>query len=309
MDAVARETWTIEFGRSAQIKAGLIAIAFGAVFYNELLDMQYTWSNSADWSHGPLIPLFSAYLVYTRWDRVRACPIRNGWVGLVLMIASMALYQYSIWGFNIGMLRPTSMLMCMLGVVILLCGLPALRWLWAPWLFLIFAVPLPKGIYFALTDPLRQIAALVATNVLNLFPSLDIEQVGSAIYYTYGTSSGTLNVADACSGMRSAMTLCALGVAIAIIHDRPLWQRVILIASCVPIAVFSNFIRVTTTCLLHIFVDPKYAGGSYHTALGLITLMIAFGIYTGLGWLLNNIFVSESGEADDEHESPAGETA
>lgn len=299
MEAIAKEPWSIEFGRSAQVKAGIIGLAFGAVFYNELLDMQYTWSTSADWSHGPLIPLFSAYLVSTRWERVRACPIRHAWVGIVVMVLAMLLYQYSIWGRNIGYLRPTSMLVCLLGVVVALCGLPVLRWVWAPWAYLFLAVPLPKGFYFSLTDPLRQLAANVATHVLNLFPSLDIEQVGSAIYYYYGSTTGTLNVADACSGMRSTMTLCALGVAVAIIHERPLWQRMILIASCVPIAVFSNFIRVTTTCLLHIFVDPKYAGGAYHTALGLVTLMIAFGIFTGLGWVLSHLFVAEPDESGE----------
>ena len=93
------------------------------------------------------------------------------------------------------------------------------------------------------------------------------------------------------------MTLCALGVAVTFISDRPWWQRLIMIASCIPIAVFSNFIRVTTTCVLHIFVDPQYATGTYHTILGLVTLLIAFGIFSALGWLLNNLFVEES---DDE---------
>ena len=185
----------------------------------------------------------------------------------------------------------TMMLLCLLGVVVFLCGLPIVRRVWVPWLFLFFAIPLPKDIYYLLTDPLRRIAAVVVTNLLGLIPGLDIEKVGSTIHFTYQGAIGALGVADACSGMRSTITLCALGVAVAFISDRPWWQRLIMVAACIPIAVFSNFIRVTTTCVLHIFVDPKYAIGTYHTILGLVTLLIAFGIFSALGWLLGNLIV------------------
>jgi exosortase len=292
---------TIEFDRPAQLRALIVGLAFVAVFYNVLLDLRYKWYHSADWSHGWLIPLFSAYLVYLRWDQVRRSPVRFTWVGLAVMIAALAAYQYSLWGLKIGYIRPFSMLVCLLGVIIFLCGLPIIRLIWVPWLYLFFAVPIPKTYYFALTDPLRRLAAIVATNVLGLFPSLDIEKVGSTIEYIYAGQRGTLGVADACSGMRSTMTLCALGVAVTFISNRPWWQRLIMVAACVPIAVFSNFIRVTTTCVLHIFVDPKYATGTYHTVLGLATLLIAFGIFSGLGWLLSNLFVEMP------HDEPAPE--
>ncbi len=281
------------FDRPAQVRALIIALAFAAVYHVVLRTLARQWQ-SADWSHGWLIPLFSIYLVYMRWERVRRCPVRHAWVGLVLMLAALGMYQYSLWGVVIGYLRPLSMLLCLLGVIIYLFGLPMLRHVWVPWLYLFFAIPLPKRIYFALTDPLRRIAATAATALLNLIPDLDIERVGSTISYMYGGQHGGLDVADACSGMRSAMTLCALGVAVAFVSDRPWWQRAILIAMCIPIAILANIIRVTITCLLYVFVDPKYATGTYHAILGLVTLMIAFGIFTGVGWLLSNLFVDES---------------
>ena len=289
---------TFKFDRPAQLRAAVVAAAFASVFYMVFQRLAYQW-RSPDWSHGWLIPLFSLYLVYLRWDRIRYTPVRHTWVGLVLMVASLALYQYSLWVVKIGYLRPFSMLLCLLGVVLFLCGLPILRHIWVPWAYLFFAIPLPKGIYFMLTDPLRRIAASVSAGLLNLIPSLDIERVGSTIAYLYQGKTGALDVADACSGMRSAMTLFALGVAVAFISDRPTWHRVVLIASCLPIAILANVIRVTITTLLHVFVDPKYAGGTYHTILGLITLMIAFGIFTGLGWVLNNLFVEEPGDEEE----------
>ncbi len=283
------------FDRPAQVRALIVALAFGAVYHVVLRTLVRQWQ-SPDWSHGWLIPLFSVYLVYTHWDRVRRSPVRHTWVGLVLMLASLGIYQYSLWGVVIGYLRPLSMLLCLLGVIIYLFGLPILRHVWVPWAYLFFAIPLPKSIYFSLTDPLRRIAATAATGLLSLIPNLDIERVGSTISYMYGNQSGGLDVADACSGMRSAMTLCALGVAVAFVSERPWWQRVILIAMCVPIAILANIIRVTITCLIYVFIDPKYATGTYHAILGLVTLMIAFAIFTGVGWLLSNLFVEEEPE-------------
>ena len=286
---------TLEFDRPTQIRAVIVALAFIAVFYNALLNMGHTWYHSSDWSHGWLIPFFSAYLVYLHWDRVRRAPLRHTWVGLVVMLVTLAGYQYFLWVLPMGYPRNAMMLLCLAGVIVFLCGLPIMRLVWVPWLFLFFAVPLPKGVYFTLTDPLRRMAAVVATQVLSLFPNLDIEKVGSTIEYVHRGRSGELGVDDACSGMRSLMTLCALGVAVTFISDRPWWQRVIMVASCIPIAVFANFVRVTTTSVLHIFVDPKYAGGTYHTLLGLVTLLLAFGIFSGLGWLLSRLFVDDPG--------------
>jgi exosortase len=296
----------IEFDRATWVRAAIVGLAFIAVFYSVLLDLSYHWYHSADWSHGWLIPLFSVYLVYLHWDRVRRSPPRYTWVGLLLMLGALLGYQWFLWVLPMKYPQEAMMLLCLLGVIVLLCGLPIVSRIWVPWLYLFFAVPLPKSIYFRLTDPLRRIAAVVATNVLGLFPGLYMEKVGSTIHYTYQGVSGALGVADACSGMRSTRTLCALGVAVTFISDRPWWQRVIMVVSCVPIAVFSNFIRVTITCILHIFVDPKYAVGGYHTILGLVTLLIAFGIFSGLGWLLSNLFVEDpESEHAGERSTPA----
>ena len=146
-----------------------------------------------------------------------------------------------------------------------------------------------------MTDPLQRLAAQVTCAVLGLFPGLDVERVGTMIHATYRGQLHALSVSDACSGMRSTMVLCALGTAVAFVSWRPAWQRVILVASCIPIATFCNFIRVTGTCCLHVYVDPKYAGGTYHTALGLLVIMLATTMFLGLGWMLSHLFVAEEG--------------
>lgn len=298
---LAAEGGRIAFDRPAQIRAGLLAAAFFAVFW-DLLDfippdfgaLVYAWIYKPDWNHGPLIPLFSAYLVYARWGRVKRCAIRQAWLGVPLMLGGLGTYVWALSGaMPFAFARPVALMVTLLGMIVLLCGLPVLRHVWLPWLYLFFAIPIPQRMYFAMTDPLRRMAATVAATVLGAIPQLGLERVGSNLEYTYRGVTGVIGVADACSGMRSTVTLCALGVAVAFMSERPTWQRVILVLACVPIATFCNFIRVTLTCWLHVFVDPKYATGQYHMMLGLVVILLAFGIFSGLGSVLSRLVVEE----------------
>jgi exosortase len=286
---------TLRPARADWLKLALLVAAFVATFWHLLAflpplgSLVWAWRYKLDWSHGPLIPVFSAYLVYLRWDRLQRCPPRHTWLGLLLLLFGLALYAWSLVGLLFAFTQPLAMMLTLLGVLIFTRGLPALRWLWLPWLYLFFAIPMPQPVYTAWTDPLRRIAAEVAAAVLSQFPGLDISRVGSNLEYTYRGSTGLIGVADACSGMRSTMTLCAVGVAVACMSERPVWQRLVLVAACIPIATFCNFIRVTVTCWLHIFVDPKYATGQYHMMLGLAIILLAFAIFQGLGWLLEHL--------------------
>ena len=292
--------WQINFERPAQIRAVVIVGAFIAAFW-ELLDfvppqygsLVFAWIYQPDWSHGPLIPLFSIYLAYLRWDRIRRQPVSGAWVGLVIMLAGLGLYLWALSGLPIGYAKPLSLMVTLFGVIVLLCGWPVMRYAWLPWLYLFFAIPMPQRYYFTLTDPLRRVAAVVASSVLSLFPDLDVQRVGSNLEYVYRGTTGVIGIADACSGMRSTVTLCALGVAVAFMSERPTWQRIVLILACVPIATFCNLIRVTVTCWTHVFVDPKYASGQYHMMLGLVVILLAFGIFSGLAWVLGHLYVEE----------------
>lgn len=294
----------IVFDRESQIKAGVLTLLVIAVFYPVFLDLVYHWTHELDWSHGPIIPLFSIYLLYLNWDRIQRIPVRHTWVGLVLLIAALGVYQYTLWGVTFLSIRPVAMLVAVLGIGVYLCGLPVLRYAWLPWLYLFFAIPLPKRLYLALTEPLRQIAATAATSILGLIPELDIHRVGSTIEFMYQGATGQLEVADACSGMRSTITLLAIGVAVTFMTPRPTWQRVIMLLSCVPIAMFCNLIRVIITSLLYIFVDSSWAEGTPHMVLGLVMMMVAFLLFQSLGWLLQHLVVeTETDEGDGESSS------
>ena len=168
-----------------------------------------------------------------------------------------------------------------------------LRHTWLPIVYLLFAVPLPQRYYVSITIPMRQLAASVASVMLNLVPELDamVNGVIIDIIYKGQPLEPPLDVAEACSGMRLLMAFLALGVAMAYLHYRPIWQRLVLLASTVPIAVFCNIVRVTITGFIYVLLDPQYAQGIYHDLLGMAMLPLAFGLYGCLAWFMSELWV------------------
>jgi exosortase len=142
---------------------------------------------------------------------------------------------------------------------------------------------------------MRLWAAAASTAILNLFPNMDATASGVIINIIYKGKAlePPLDVAEACSGMRLLMTFVALGVAMAYLHYRPIWQRLVLLACTVPIAILCNIVRVTVTGFIYVLGDPQYAQGFYHELLGFVTLALAFGLYGLIAWFMSNLFVED----------------
>jgi exosortase len=148
---------------------------------------------------------------------------------------------------------------------------------------------------------MRKFAAQIAGVILEFVPDLYADVSGVVINVTYrGVQlEPPLDVAEACSGMRLLMAFLALGVAMAYLHYRPAWQRLILLCSTIPIAILCNIVRVTVTGFIYILGDPKYAQGIWHDGLGMLMLPLAFGLYGLLAWIMSNFFVEERDARED----------
>jgi exosortase len=139
-------------------------------------------------------------------------------------------------------------------------------------------------------------AAQCAASFLNLVGNIEATARGAVIDVIYRgkTIEPPLDVAEACSGMRLLTAFLALGVAMAYLHYRPIWQRIILLASTVPIAIFCNIVRVTITGFIYVLINPRYTQGIYHDMLGLAMLPLAFILYWLLAWFMSSLFVEET---------------
>jgi exosortase len=268
----------------ATVLTGLMVI----LFWHVLVRLVAKWHSSEDWSHGFIIPLFSLYYLYIRRDTMPASLTDRSLLarlaGAALLSLAYLLYLKATVA-RIDYPKNIALVMCVMGIVLMTCGWPIARWSWFAVAFLMFAMPLPENLYGQITYPLQRIAAWVSAATLNLVPEMTAEAAGTVVDWNYPRvvpPSGTLDVERACSGMRLLMTMTALGVAMTFVNERPLWQRLVMILVCVPIAVFCNIIRVTTTGFFVVFGRQDLAQGTAHMLLGLMMLAVAFSLYGGM---------------------------
>jgi exosortase len=307
-----------DIGLSACLRILLVAELLCLLYRHELGRLIHQWMSDPNWSHGFIIPLFSLYLLNRRKAQIlalqrvsdplgeliegrRPASLQSGqtrpnYVGLLLLIGILVFYVFNVVSpSGYAYFRPLSVVLSIAAVVLFLGGWPLLVHAWLPIAFLLLAVPLPRRYFVAMTLPMRQIAAAIATGVLNLIGGFEATSSGVVIdiFYKGRQVEPSLNVEEACSGMRLLMAFVALGVVMAYLHERPLWQRLVLLVSTIPIAVLCNVIRVTATGLISVLIGPTYAQGVYHDLLGLAMLPLAFALYGFLAWFMSSLLIEE----------------
>jgi len=289
-------SWWQILGRSGCVKAAIVAALVFVAYLPELKYLAKSWTNKPDWTHGWLIPVISLYILHIDRYRIARLPVRPSVWGAAIMLLAGAMYIAGI-VVRMGYPRELSLLLMIFGIVVLLCGWRVALACWFPIVLLIFAIPLPVLFYFHATLPLRKLVTYLTSGVLSLFPDLYVVPSGTIIEYFKDGRFSTLNVEEACSGMRLMMAFLAMGSILAyLMRDKPVWHRITLLVLCVPIAIFCNFLRVTISSILYIYVNRTLAQGGSHALLGLVMMLVALGLY----WLANCVLSSLVTESQDE---------
>jgi exosortase len=222
--------------------------------------------------------------------------------GLAMLFAGLLTFAYGIWPGQNDFVKDFGMVMTLFGVVLTLCGWDVMRIAWFPIVFLVCALPWPGLVYSWVATPLQDLAANVAVKTMQL-TGVTAQQIGTKIRIGDGISRPvhTLNVAEACAGMRSLMTFISVGAAIAFLSSRPLWQKVLITLSGIPIAIFCNVMRVSGQGLLDTYVSTELANGFAHQFVGMVMLIPAFFLLLLVCWILDHLFVEEIEGADRAH--------
>ena len=244
---------------------------FGVLFWKNLWHFYYAWTTDENYSHGFLVPLISVYFA-SQVAREGPVPIRaGGWLGSLLLTMALAVRLVTV-PLPIPFLGDVAFLIGVAGLFALLCGSTALKRYWFAFFFLIFMVPLPIALYSKFASPLQLLASRVASTVMNA-SGVPVLCEGNKITLPGGLQ---MFVAEACSGMRQLTGFLALTTAVAYMTTRPLWYRIVIMISSLPIALSANIARVMLTGYIMHFVNPEFALGTYHTLEGL--LMMGFGL-------------------------------
>ena len=304
VDEAAAPTRQATLPTEAIIKAAVVGVLF--VLFNmwQFPGLWRAWMDDPNWSHGFVIPLFSVYLLYTRWGDLTAARRRACLWGLPLMLIAMAFVFLGFYPIKTAMVRQWGMVLLLFSLVLYLAGPAVARITWLPIFFLLFAMPIPDMIYRQIATPLQELAAAGSGLLLRLVGVQAVSVSHSNISFLSASGEErNLTVAEACAGMRLLIAFVALGVVMAYITTRPLWQRIILVGATIPIAVLCNVIRVIITCSMFVIDRPELGQDFMHTFTGMMMLGPAFIFLWLLAKLMDSLFV----ETDEEEEGEGGE--
>src|SRR5579863_8414208 len=228
----------------------LLAVCYAPVLYKLVAQ----WYNDEDMGHGFFVPVIAGYIAWQKRDKIAGLLPQPSWWGLAIMIwAGLQLYLATL-GAELFSAR-TAFIFSIIGAVLLLGGKQYLRIFAFPLFLLFFMVPIPAVIYNQLTFPL-QLRASEAAEASISFLQIPIIREGNVLEL----ASQKLNVVEACSGIRSLLTLTFLSLVYGYIWEKRMWIRVVLFFSTIPIAILANAGRVTITGVIANF-KPELAQG------------------------------------------------
>ncbi len=259
-------------------------VAFSIVtvagYWPVLGEMAADWARDDNYSHGFLVPFVSAYFLWFHRGWLAEVEWRPNWLGLGVVLFGLAALVVGEIGAE-QFTKRVSFLIVLAGGILFLAGMPALRRVAFPYAYLFFMVPLPYILYDSIAFPLKLMAARVATGVV-LLMGIPIYAEGNVIYL----EATTLQVADACSGIRSLMSLLALAAAFAYLTQRGATSRWLLTLAAIPIAIFTNMVRIVGTAFLTHYYGVQMAMGFFHEFAGLVVFGTALVMLFVLGLVL-----------------------
>lgn len=264
-----------------------------AVYFPVLRHLVGVWSSDDDMGHGFFVPLVAGYIVWQRRGRLMALDVKPNWWGIAIVLLGVAQSYVGTLGAE-QFLQTSAVLVTLVGVLMVLGGVPLVRELAFPLLLLPFMIPLPALIYNKITFPLQLFASWVAENVLNLI-NIPTLRDGNVLRLP----NQTLNVAEACSGIRSLLSLTFLSLVYGYFFDKRTWMRVVLFIATVPIAILTNAGRVTITGVVSDEIDPSLARGFSHELEGFLVFLAAIGMLVALHAILNRFSRSPAAKEPD----------
>jgi len=283
--------WSRWNGRSPQPWLPALGILSVWCYWPTFASMARVWSGDPQYSHGYLVPVFALVLLWLRRDRLARVSLQPSWWGVALVAGGAAVRLAGTF-FFFEWFDQLSLLPTLAGLFVLGGGWAALRWAWPAVGFLGFMIPLPYQLEFALAAPLQRTATLASTYALQ---TLGIACLSEGNIILMGERK--IGVIEACSGLSMLLVFFALSFAVALVIHRPFWQKAVVVASAVPIALMSNVVRITTTGVLYQTAGSDVADAFFHDLAGWLMMPTAVAMLWLVLWLLGRLFIQPEANA------------
>lgn len=260
---------TLPNRRTMAAVAALVS-AIGFLYAGVLSSLVRQWSTDDNYSHGFLVVPLALYFAWERRDALMTAPVRPGALGALLILGSLAIWAAGILGAELFLTR-VSLVGVLAGTVWFIWGLAPLRILAFPILFLLLMIPLPSIIFNQIAFPLQLVASQAGEAVISA-AGIPVLREGNVLVLP----ARTLEVAEACSGIRSLVSLLMLAIVLGYFTERRRGARIAIVLASVPIAILANAARVAGTGLAAQWVSPAAADGFFHTFSGWMVFVVAF---------------------------------
>lgn len=252
------------------VAVALVVAGFALLYRQVMAKLVMDWYNDDNYSHGFLIVPLALYFVWERREKLRKIPVAPSALGLVVVLGSVAVLVAGILGSELFLMR-ISILGTLVGVLLFLCGWGQVRALVFPLAFLVLMIPIPAIIFNQIAFPLQLLASRFGESAMGL-ANVPVLREGNVLIL----ANTTLEVAEACSGIRSLVSLLTLAIVLGYFSDPRGWVRTLVAFSSVPVAIVTNGFRVAGTGIAAHQFGAAAAEGFFHEFSGWLVFVSAF---------------------------------
>ncbi len=252
-----------------RLQAEALAVLVAILYFPVLIKLVAAWWGDPNFSHGFFVPLFSGLVVWINRKRLAAIPREPSSSGLVVIVLALCALVVGMLGAEFFLSR-CSLVLMIAGVLVYLRGWRFFKAVLFPWLCLFLMIPIPTLMLNQITFPLQLFATMFAHWMLVLF-GIPVLREGNVLRLP----SMSVEVAQACSGIRSFMTLIALAVFYGYFVERTVLRRVVLLLAAAPVAILANGLRIVATCVSVQYWGPAVAVAFFHNIEGLFIVGVA----------------------------------